>query len=186
MSDLRGYQIKTKQQEVLEVLYNPFNIKAESLILSDFSLEDIKNLYRQHTQETGQVFTDEAIAYAFTQTQGQPWLVNALAYLACFQDVQGESIPITREVLEKARESLIKRCDTNIEDLLDKLNDPRVIDIMDILFCKGRPCFSRKDLQYVQNLGLIAKQGLSIANPIYQEIIPRLLEIKKNDCYIIR
>ncbi|MES2199117.1 MAG: hypothetical protein V4489_02995 [Chlamydiota bacterium] len=86
------------------------------MILPDFSLEDIKNLYRhrQHTQETGQAFTEEAMEYAFTQTQGQPWLVNALVYQACFRDVQDRSIPITKEVLEKAREALIKRCDTQL------------------------------------------------------------------------
>ncbi len=175
--DLRDYKIKTKEQQELGVLYSPFNIKAESLVLSDFSLENVKNLYGQHTQETGQVFTDEAIEYAFNQTQGQPWLVNALAYQACFRDVQDRKIPITKEILEKAKEALIKRCDTHMDALLDRLNEPRVLRIVDALISGSGEDqeFSSDDLQYVQDLGLIAKQGLSIANPIYQEIIPRAL-----------
>ena len=103
--DLRDYKVKTREQEALGVLYSPFNIKAESLILADFSENDIKILYAQHTEDTGQIFTEEAIQYAFEQTQGQPWLVNALAYQACFRDVQDRSEIITKEVLEKAREA---------------------------------------------------------------------------------
>jgi len=180
--DLRDYKTKTKQQEELGVLYSPFNIKAESLILPDFSLEDIKNLYKQHTEETGQLFTDEAIEYAFTQTQGQPWLVNALAYQACFRDVQNRSIPITKEVLEKAREALIKRCDTHMDALLDKLNEPRVRNIMDILLSSSDgPGFDPDDLQYVRDLGLISRKEIRIANPIYQEIIPRALAHTKQE-----
>jgi hypothetical protein len=36
-------------------------------------------LYTQHTEETGQVFTPEALDLAYELTMGQPWLVNALA-----------------------------------------------------------------------------------------------------------
>ena len=86
--------MKTKEQEALGVLYSPFNIKAESLGLPDFSLEQITELFGQHTKETGQVFTPEAIGYAFEQTRGQPWLLNALAYQACFRDVKDRSVAI--------------------------------------------------------------------------------------------
>ncbi|MBM3198015.1 MAG: ATP-binding protein [Chlamydiae bacterium] len=175
--DLRDYKVKTKQQEELGVLYSPFNIKAESLVLADFSLEDIKNLYGQHSKETGQIFSEEALEYAFEQTQGQPWLVNALAYQACFRDEEDRSIPITKESLERAREALIKRCDTHMDALLDRLNEPRVRHIIDSIISGGGEDqeFPADDLQYIQDLGLITKQGLTIANPIYQEIIPRAL-----------
>ena len=180
--DLRDYKIKTKEQEELGVLYSPFNIKAESIILPDFSLENIRSLYTQHTQETGQVFTSEAIEYAFEQTQGQPWLVNALAYQACFRDVQDRSVPITKEVLERAREALIKRCDTHMDALLDRLQEPRVRNILDILLSsEPGPGFNPDDLQYVRDLGLIHRDAIRIANPIYQEIIPRALAHTKQE-----
>ena len=37
-------------------------------------------MYQQHTADTGQVFLSEAVDRAFYWTQGQPWLVNALAW----------------------------------------------------------------------------------------------------------
>ena len=174
--DLRDYKIKTIQQEELGVLYSPFNIKAESIVLPNFSKEDIKILYEQHTEETGQSFTAEACSYAFEQTQGQPWLVNALAYQACFRDVEDRTQTITKEVLERAREALIKRCDTHMDSLLDRLQEPRVRGIIDILLSsEPGPGFPPDDLQYVRDLGLIDRNEIRITNPIYQEIIPRAL-----------
>ncbi|WP_437677572.1 hypothetical protein [Sorangium sp. So ce131] len=38
----------------------------------------MRELYAQHTTETGQVFLPDAAERAFSLTQGQPWLVNAL------------------------------------------------------------------------------------------------------------
>ena len=45
LRDLRDYKVKTKQQKELGVLYSPFNIKSDSIILPDFSLDDMRNLY---------------------------------------------------------------------------------------------------------------------------------------------
>lgn len=181
--DLRDYKIKIKEQEDLGILYSPFNIKAESLVLPDFSLEDIGVLYRQHTKDTGQIFTDEAISYAFEQTRGQPWLVNALAYQACFRDVQERSVPITKEILEQAREALIKRCDTHMDALLDRLQEPRIRNIIDLIISGAGEDQDLKtdDLQYVRDLGLVTQKGIYIANPIYQEIIPRALAYTKQE-----
>ncbi len=181
--DLRDYKVKTKQQEDLEVLYSPFNVKSDSIILPDFSLDDVRTLYGQHTKETGQIFTEKAVEYAYEQTRGQPWLVNALAYQACFRDVKDRLIPITKEVMERAREALIKRCDTHMDALLDRLHEPRVLRIVDALISgEGEnQDFPIDDLQYVQDLGLINMKGLCIANPIYKEIIPRTLSYAKQN-----
>ena len=65
-----------------------FNIQAESLRLGDFSRAEVRALLAQHTQETGQAFTEEALADVWRLTCGQPWLVNALAYLALFPTTQ--------------------------------------------------------------------------------------------------
>ena len=62
-----------------------FNIKSESLRLGNFNRENIAVLYAQHTEETGQTFDSGVIDYIFQQTNGQPWLVNALGYEACFR-----------------------------------------------------------------------------------------------------
>ncbi|MBM3198934.1 MAG: AAA family ATPase, partial [Chlamydiae bacterium] len=174
--DIRDYRIWSDKEQATILGGSAFNIKAESITLEDFSLEQVHELYHQHTEETGQVFSEEAIQYAFEQTQGQPWLVNALVYQACFRDVEDRSQPITLEVLERARETLIKRCDTHIDVLLDRLDEPRVRNIMDtVLSGEEGHGFPPDDLLYVQDLGLISRQEIRIANPIYQEIIPRAL-----------
>jgi hypothetical protein len=174
--DLRDYKIKTKTQEELGILYSPFNIKAESIILPNFSLEDVRTLYLQHTQETGQQFTGEAIEYAYYLTQGQPWLVNALAYQACFRDVQDRSITVTKEIIDSAKEQLILRRDTHLDALIDRLKEPRVRKILDAVIAGTLiEDYFDDDLQYMRDLGLIGLKGIEIANPIYKEILPRAL-----------
>jgi hypothetical protein len=188
--DLRDYKIKTKTQEELGVLYSPFNIKAESLILPNFSLEDVRTLYLQHTQETGQQFTEEAIEYAYYLTQGQPWLVNALAYQACFRDVQDRSITITKEIIDRAKEELIQQKDPFFLSLMSNLKDLGIQNVLDIVINrKFNPSVTADDIDHCLELGLIARRerDLVIANPIYHEIIPEelakvYLDQESNQC----
>lgn len=175
--DVRDYRIWSDEQQASVLGGSAFNIKAESLVMFNFSCDQVHQLYLQHTQETGQQFTDAAIKYAFEQTQGQAWLVNALAYEACFNMETDRSQPITLEILQTARETLIKRQDTHLDVLIDRLQEPRVRHIIsDILLGdESHNNISQDDLQYSIDLGLINQQGTQIANPIYQEIIPRAL-----------
>ncbi|MBM3198817.1 MAG: ATP-binding protein [Chlamydiae bacterium] len=180
--DVRDYRIWSDQEQATIQGGSAFNIKAESLVLPDFSKEQVQNLYEQHTQETGQQFTEEALSYAFTQTKGQPWLTNALAYQACFRDETNRSHPITLEIITKARETLIKRCDTHLDVLLDRLQEPRVRQIVDaIISGETGKIFPIDDVQYLRDLGILSPNGYQIANPIYQEIIPRALCMTMQD-----
>ncbi len=177
LRDVRDYKIWTKEHGIFVSTSSPFNIKAESLTLSNFTHEQVKQLYLQHTQQTGQEFTDEAIDYAYNVTQGQPWLVNAVAYQACYRDVTDRAIVITKEIVAQAKEQLIIRRDTHIDSLFDKLNEPRVRGIIDAII-SGKAelaCVSPDDVQYVRDLGIIKPKEFAIANPMYQEIIPRVL-----------
>ena len=157
-----------------------FNIKAKSLRLGNFIEAEVKTLLLQHTETTGQVFTPEALEYVWRQTQGQPWLVNALAYEACFELKSGRdrSHPITLELMKTAREDLIQRRDTHLDQLTDKLKEPLVHRVIaQILGSEAQvEQFPTDDAQYVEDLGLIRRRpAWRIANPIYQEIIPREL-----------
>ncbi len=174
--DVRDYRIWSEQESNMVLGGSAFNIKAESLTLADFSQEQVRDLYEQHTCETGQKFTDEAIEHAFHLTQGQPWLVNALAYQACFRDVTDRSMPVTKEVIERSKETLILRRDTHLDVLIDRLQEPRVRNIVDaVISGGGESDFKSDDLSYIRDLGLIKRKGFEIANPIYQEVIPREL-----------
>ncbi len=51
---------------------SPFNIKVRSYVLRNFTAAEVAELYRQHTEETGQAWTDAAAARSFELTGGQP------------------------------------------------------------------------------------------------------------------
>ena len=177
LRDVRDYRIWSKEDGKSISTSSPFNIKSESLVLANFTLEDIKTLYKQHSEETGQLFLPEAIEHVYYLSAGQPWLVNALAYQACYRDVTDTRQAITKETIERAKEALIKRRDTHLDSLLDKLHEKRVRPIIEAILTGITDPGSIKsdDLQYVRDLGLIRSNNLDIANPIYREIIPREL-----------
>ncbi len=175
--NLQDYKLTSMDEEEKGILLSPFNIIADSLCLRNFTPEQVQDLYNQHTQESGQPFTREAVEHAYYLTQGQPWLTNALAYQASFRDLTDRSQPITKEVIEAAKDQLILRNDTHISSLTDRLNEPRVCNIIDAVISGSSDAVSLNpdDIQYVRDLGLVAVDSWEIANPIYQQIIPRAL-----------
>ena len=84
--DVRDYRIQSTAENVMVAGGSAFNIKVRSLRLGDFSRDEVFTLLGQHTKETGQPFTPDALDTVWTQTQGQPWLVNALADETCIHD----------------------------------------------------------------------------------------------------
>ncbi|EKV03557.1 hypothetical protein Lepto7375DRAFT_5862 [Leptolyngbya sp. PCC 7375] len=178
--DVRDYRIQTTGQDIITG-GSAFNIKAESLRLGHFIESEVQALLQQHTNLTGQVFTPEALTYIWQQTQGQPWLINALAYQVCFKgEGKNRTQPITLELMKTARESLIQRRDTHLDQLTDKLKEPRVHRVISTLLegMGSANSLNPLDTEYVKDLGLItvAINGeTQMANPIYQEVIPREL-----------
>ncbi|MEM7494902.1 MAG: hypothetical protein AAF471_01920, partial [Myxococcota bacterium] len=137
-------------------------------------------LYAQHTQETGQRFEQGVCERVFELTQGQPWLVNALAYDACFRDEAGRdrAKAITVGDIETAKERLIQRRETHLDQLLDKLKQERVHRVMQNFLLGENRLVPEQDIEYVIDLGLLRQspgKSLRLANPIYREIIPRAL-----------
>ena len=178
--DIRDYRIHSSREKSIITGGSAFNVKAESLRLGDFSQSEVARLYQQHTEETGQVFTAEALAKAWQLTQGQPWLVNALAYETCFRMKQyrDRSQPITLAAIEAAKERLILRRETHMDQLADKLQEERVRRVIEPLLSSGDEPenIPVDDIDYARDLGLIGHaKPLQIANPIYREIIPRQL-----------
>ncbi len=178
LRDVRDYKVAAGGSDRLNTS-SPFNIKVRSLTLRNFNAEEVVELYAQHTEDTGQVFTPEATALAFELTQGQPWLVNALAKEIVEELVTDESIEITTEHILEAKEIIIKRQDTHLDSLAERLRENRVKAIIEpILAGQELPESSNDDRQYLVDLGLLKRDpagGLVIANPIYREVLPRVL-----------
>ena len=120
---------------------------------------------------------EEAVNLAFHLTQGQPWLVNAIAKEITEYIAPDPAIPITVELINQAKEILIQRQDTHLDSLAERLREDRVRAIIQpILSGSELTDVPQDDIRYVLDLGLCTNQhGLQIANPIYQEVLPRVL-----------
>ena len=177
--DVRDYRIHGGGGEIITG-GSAFNIKAASLVLGNFSQDDIRNLYAQHTAETGQAFVDAIYDKLWEDTAGQPWLVNALGQILCFDLPAGKDrcCPISLELYQQAREKLISSRTTHLDQLADKLKEERVHRVIARML-GGETDIETvpiDDLQYVQDLGLLTlEHPLKISNAIYREIIPREL-----------
>ena len=190
--DVRDYRIVLSNQDIVTG-GSAFNIKAESLRLGNFSKEEIRELYDQHTRETGQVFEDGCFPLIWNATEGQPWLVNALAREATWsmKENRDRNVVITPEIMYRAQENLIYRRDTHIDILIDKLNEPRVKRVIEPILANKDEAddglVPNDDVLYVQDMGLIkVEKGKPrrIANGIYREIIPRELTWSTQDALI--
>ena len=185
--DVRDYRIHSESEGEIITGGSAFNIKAESLRLGDFDEADMRALLGQHTGETGQTFTEGALAAVWDQSQGQPWLVNALAYQACFRNKAGRdrSRAIEDEAVMDAREALVLARQTHLHKLADQLQEERVRRVIEPVLsgdAGGADRASPDDVEYVRDLGLLARSGpRRIANPIYREVIPRQLMYADED-----
>ena len=182
--NIRDYRIRSSSGEVIAG-GSPFNIAAKSLRLGDFTEAETRALTAQHTAETGQPFEPEALDAVWEQTQGQPWLVNALCAEACFDNKAGRdrSRTITADDIFAAREELILSRRTHLDQLAHKLEEDRVRRVIEPLLTDADPTGCdvsdigfQRDIDYVRDLGLIAAgNGIRMANPIYAEVVPREL-----------
>ncbi|MTJ28399.1 ATP-binding protein [Aphanizomenon sp. UHCC 0183] len=180
LRDVRDYKVASGGSDRLNTS-SPFNIKVASITMRNFNIEEVGELYQQHTAATGQIFTPEAIETAFDLTQGQPWLVNALAKEVVEKMVKDRNIAITKEHILKAKEILIARQDTHLDSLAERLREPRIKAIIEpMLAGLELGDIPNDDIQFVIDLGLCKMHpygGLTIANPIYREVLPRVLTV---------
>ena len=179
--DLRDYRIHSRAEAAIITGGSAFNIKAKSLRLGDFTADEVTTLLQEHTAETGQEFTLDALTRVWDLTQGQPWLVNALAYETCFEMPEGRdrSRPVTVDLIDQAKEHLILNRVTHLDQLADKLREDRVRRVIEPMLAGTlMEAGLEDDIQYLIDLGLCRMapgQGLTIANPIYREVLPRAL-----------
>lgn len=180
--DVRDYRIHSAATKEIITGGSAFNIKTESLRLGNFTPAEVEQLYRQHTAETGQVFDDDIFPLVWELTTGQPWLVNALAHQATWnmREMRNRTKPVTVEVINQAKEELILRRDTHLDQLADKLREDRVRRVIEPMLAGtmlAADANMENEVRYLVDLGLIRNgaQGLEISNRIYREIIPREL-----------
>ena len=179
LRDVREYKGKIRKEIESYGTGSPFNIKSDSLFLANFTKEEVFQLLDRHGKETGQVFPDDVKYEIFRLGSGQPWLTNALARQIVFKILKYDfSREITMEMTAKAKQQLILRRDTHLENLVERLEEERVKRIVQAIINGENIVFDMmsNDIAYVRDLGLIKRTDpLKFANPIYAEIIPRVM-----------
>jgi len=180
MRNIRDYKGKIRKDTETMGSASPFNIVRKALTLKNFTGEEIRQLYRQHTEETGQIFEPEAVDRIHWWTDGQPWLVNAIAVEVIEEQLEDDtSKPVTAEMVEQAVQTIILRRDVHIDSLLERLREDRVRKVIEPVIT-GRDnaiSLSSDDTLYCLDLGLvkIASGELVVSNPIYREVFIRTL-----------
>ncbi len=176
LRDVRDYKMAAGGDAERLGTSSPFNVKLKSLRIGDFDDEDVRSLLGQHTETTGQRFEDDAAARLIELAGGQPWLVNALANeLVAEMKIE---VAITRDQVDIAKDRLVAARATHLDSLVSKLIEPRVRRVIEPLLAGEEVPFDATfddDLSYVLDLGLVKTQPLRVANPIYTEVVARVL-----------
>ena len=189
MLDVRDYKAQVRPDGSSLGEISPFNIIAEDLLIPNFTESDIATLYAQHTAATGQKFADDVVADVWRLTRGQPWLVNAIAN-DCVAKIHccRYDETITVEDVEAAKEAIIRRRDTHVDSLMERMREPRVRRIVEPLISGDRSelTYNDEDYRYITDLGLLRvdRGALVPANPMYAEIIGRYLSRGEQDAMI--
>jgi len=179
MRDVRDYKAASGGDPERLGTASPFNIKVASLRIGDFAPDEVRELYAEHTAETGQAFDPSAVERAFELTRGQPWLVNALAREVIEKIGVPPAEPITPDHVEEAKERLILARQTHLDSLVARLMEPRVRRFIGPMVAGDLvppdPAYN-DDLLYCRDLGLVTeKSPVAVANPIYREVFVRVL-----------
>lgn len=179
LRDVRDYKVKSGGKDRLQSP-SPFNIAVRSITIRNFTEAEVRQLLLQHTDETGQKWEDTTLARVYYLSQGQPWLVNSLAYVCVEELVTDLAERITVAHVDEAKEMLIQRRQVHLDSLTEKLKEERVRHVI-LPILAGQTLekeIPTDDIEYVLDLGLVRSVnggGIEIANPIYKEIIPRAL-----------
>lgn len=181
MRDVRDYKAASGGNPDRLSGPSPFNVAVDSIRIGDFTADEVAALYAQHTEDTGQEFTPEAVERAFGYSKGQPWLVNAIAREITDAEKMAvpQDVPVTVGHVDTAKERLILARAIHLDSLTDKLREPRVRRIIGPLLAGtliDPDDTYDDDLSYVRDLGLIARTNpVRVANPVYREVIARTL-----------
>ena len=180
MRNIRDYKAKIRPDSEALGSASPFNVITEAMTLRSFTEDEVRALYRQHTDETGQVFEEDALAKAWESSQGQPYLVNALARW-CVEKIHHEdfSEPVTGADMDVAKEKIIRERGTHLDSLMERMKEPRVRRIVESVMLGDDMLFdeSDDDVRFVLDLGILknVNGALVPSNPMYAEIIGRYL-----------
>ena len=152
---------------------SPFNIQDE-FNLPNFTLEQVRELLGQYTDEVGQAFALEVIEFIHKQTAGQPVLVNRFAQILTEELDIPKTETITMTHFTAAHAQLLKESNVNIKHLITNIRRDRRFEsvLMQIMTRDEGVDFNLDDdsISELATYGVIKKgsDGMcEILNPIY-------------------
>ena len=183
MRNIRDYKAHIRDERDTLGSASPFNIAKVSKTLRNFTRAEIAALYAQHTAVTGQSFPPDMIDRVSAWTQGQPWLVNAIACEIIENILRADvAQPILADDVDQAVHAIILRRATHVDSLMERLREERVRKIVESVIIGERKRYDLldDDYRYVLDLGLLREDQTTLvpANPIYGEIIVRTLNFR--------
>jgi len=153
---------------------SPFNIQDE-FALPNFTLEQVRELLRQYTDEVGQAFAPEVIESIHKQTAGQPFLVNRMAQILTEEMEIPLSETITLKHFEVAHRRILDEPNVHLSHLTTNIRRNARFEPLLMGIClkeRGVPFNLRNELiSELATYGVLKKgeDGFcEIANPIYQ------------------
>ena len=156
---------------------SPFNIQDE-FNLSNFTVEQVRELLTQYTEETGQFFAPEVIEILHKQTGGQPFLINRFAQILTEELEIPKAETITMAHFSEAYVQLLDEDNTNISHLLTNIRrDPRFESFLMRIASYDKGIHFSRDNEIIAELatyGVITKDThrmCKIVSPIYQHRI---------------
>ena len=178
--DIRDIDIEIGDGEFL-IGRGGSDIRESSIVLQNFTQNEIKGLCTQYTEETGQVFQENVYSRLFMLTDGRPWLVNSLLCEALYEMDFGSdtSRTITFGMIDAAKDHFIARQDSYMEQLSTKLAPLSIRETLFPILVGGgwekKP--AQEDLDYMEDLELIKKSpsGWIVTNAMYRELIPKVM-----------
>ncbi len=169
--------VKSITQLNLDRSISPFNIQDE-FILSNFTLDQVRELLTQWTDEVGQTIDPDVIENIHRQTAGQPFLVNRFAQILTEEMDIPKNEPITMTHFSRAHIDICEEDNTNLTHLMTNIRrDHRFKQILMqiVSYERGVRFNPRRDIiSELTTLGVIGKaqDGMcQIVNPIYQYCI---------------
>ncbi len=96
---------------------------------------------------------------------------------------------VTSEDVETAKETIIRRRDTHVDSLMERLREPRVRRIVEPMISSDKTdvTYNDEEYRYVVDLGLLRvdRGALVPANHVYAEIIGRYLSRGEQDAMAV-
>jgi len=179
LHDVKDYKVQSKDN----ISWNPgspFNIKHDSVLLGNFSRDDVQTLIEQYVIDTGQIFEKGAVNLIYDVSRGQPWLINVLLQHIVSNILNEETREtVTVKHVQIAKEMLIQQRVVPLDSLAERLKEQPVKSVIQtILTGDMRPDLLTGDnFSFACDLGLVTlDHGTpSMANPIYKEVVARVL-----------